>query len=154
MTRGNKVLMCTSIGVALSAVDTTIVNVARDTIAKELNGSDGTVSWVLSGYSIVFAAVLLTSGRLADRYGRKRMYMTGLTIFILSSAACGFAWNLNILIAGRATQAVGAALLTPAALALVLPEFPMEKRSSALAVWGMVASSSAALGPPLGSVMI
>ena len=117
--------MCTSIGVALSAVDTTIVNVARDTIAEELNGSDGAVSWVLSGYSIVFAAVLLTSGRLADRYGRKRIYMTGLTIFILSSAACGFAWNLNILIAGRATQAVGAALLTPAALALVLPEFPM-----------------------------
>lgn len=154
MTRGGKVLMCTSIGVALSAVDTTIVNVARDTIGKELHGSDGAVSWVLSGYSIVFAAVLLTSGRLADRYGRKRVYMTGLTIFIVSSAACGFAWHLNVLIAGRAVQAVGAALLTPSALALVLPEYPVERRSSALAVWGMVASTSAAIGPPLGSLMI
>lgn len=154
MTRGAKVLMCTSIGVALSAVDTTIVNVARDTIARELHGSDGTVSWVLSGYSIVFAAVLLTSGRLADRYGRKRIYMIGLTTFIVSSAACGFAWHLNVLIAGRAVQAVGAALLTPSALALVLPEYPMERRSSALAVWGMVASTSAAIGPPLGSLLV
>lgn len=154
MTRGAKVLMCTSIGVALSAVDTTIVNVARDTIADELHGSDGAVSWVLSGYSIVFAAVLLTSGRLADRYGRKRIYLIGMAIFVVSSAACGFAPELNMLIAARAVQAVGAALLTPSALALVLPEYPMERRSSALAVWVMVASIATGIGPPLGSLLI
>ena len=144
MSRGTKALLATSIGVSMSAIDTTIVNVARDTIARDLNASDTGVSWVLSGYSIVFAAVLLTSGRLADRYGRKRIYDIGLLTFIGASAACGFAPTVGVLIAARVAQAIGAALIAPAALALVLPEFPVERRSSALAVWGIVGSTSAA----------
>jgi len=154
MTRGGKALLVTSVGVSMSALDTTMVNVARDTIARDLHGSDAAVSWVLSGYSIVFAAVLLTSGRLADRYGRKRIYTTGLLVFVASSAACALAPNLNLLIAARAVQAVGAALIAPAALALVLPEFPVERRSAALAVWGIIGSTAAAAGPTLGSILI
>jgi len=154
MSRGTKALLATSIGVSMSAIDTTIVNVARDTIAGDLNASDTGVSWVLSGYSIVFAAVLLTSGRLADRYGRKRIYDIGLLTFIGASAACGFAPTVGVLIAARVAQAIGAALIAPAALALVLPEFPVERRSSALAVWGIVGSTSAAAGPILGSLLI
>jgi len=154
MRRETKVLLVTSVGTAMAAIDTTIVNVARDTIAEQLDGTAGSVSWVLSGYSIAFAAVLLASGRIADRFGRKRIYQLGLAIFTVSSALCGFAPHLSVLIAGRAVQAIGAALLTPAALSLLLPEYPMERRSSALAAWGMMASTSAALGPMLGSLMI
>ncbi len=154
MSRGTKALLATSIGVSMSAIDTTIVNVARDTIAADLEATDTGVSWVLSGYSIVFAAVLLTSGRLADRYGRKRIYDIGLLLFIAASAACGFAPTVEVLIGARVAQAMGAALIAPAALALVLPEFPVERRSAALAVWGIVGSTSAAAGPILGSLLI
>ena len=138
----------------MSALDTTIVNVARHTIEQDFGASASSVSWVLSGYSIVYAAVLLTSGRLADRYGRKRIYTTGLLVFVAASAACGLAPTLGMLIACRVVQAVGGALLAPAALALVLPEFPMEKKSMAIGVWAAIGSLGAALGPTLGSLII
>jgi EmrB/QacA subfamily drug resistance transporter len=154
VTPGGKALAITSIGVSMTALDTTIVNVARDTIARDFAGSEAAASWVMSGYSIVFAAVLLTSGRVADRYGRKRVYTTGLLLFIAASASCGLAWNLPVLVAARALQAVGGALLAPAALALVLPEFPMERRSAAIGVWGAIGSIGAAGGPTLGSFIV
>ena len=138
----------------MSALDTTIVNVARHTIEQDFGATASSVSWVMSGYSIVYAAVLLTSGRLADRYGRKRMYTTGLLVFIAASAACGLAPTLGLLIACRVVQAVGGALLAPAALALVLPEFPMERKSMAIGVWTAIGSLGAALGPALGSLII
>ncbi len=154
MTRGGKALAVTAIGVSMSALDTTIVNVARHTIEQDFHASASSVSWVLSGYSIVYAAVLLTSGRLADRYGRKRIYTTGLLVFIGASAACGLAPTLGLLIACRVVQAMGGALLAPAALALVLPEFPMEKKSAAIGVWAAIGSLGAAAGPTLGSLII
>ena len=138
----------------MSALDTTIVNVARHTIEQDFGATASSVSWVMSGYSIVYAAVLLTSGRLADRYGRKRVYTTGLLVFIAASAACGLAPTLGLLIACRVVQAVGGALLAPAALALVLPEFPMERKSMAIGVWTAIGSLGAALGPALGSLII
>jgi MFS family permease len=94
MSRGAKVLAVTVIGASMTAIDTTIVNVARDTPAREFHSSASTVSWVLSAHRIVFAAVLLTSGRLADRHGRRRIYTTGLLIFISASALCGAAPKL------------------------------------------------------------
>ncbi len=154
MTRGTKALVVTSIGVSMSALDTTIVNVARDTIGRSFNASESAVSWVLSGYSIVFAAVLLTAGRIADRYGRKKIYTVGLLAFITASGLCALAPTLPILIAARALQAVGGALLSPAALALVLPEFPLENRSAAIAVWGAIGSIGAGAGPVLGSLLL
>ncbi len=154
MTRGGKALAVTAIGVSMSALDTTIVNVARHTIEQDFGASPSSVSWVLSGYSIVYAAVLLTSGRLADRYGRKRIYTTGLLVFVAASAACGLAPTLGMLIACRVVQAVGGALLAPAALALVLPEFPMEKKSMAIGVWAAIGSLGAAIGPTFGSLII
>jgi EmrB/QacA subfamily drug resistance transporter len=154
MTRGSKILLVTSVGVMMSGLDATITNVARDAIGHSLRGSDSSVSWVLSGYSIVFAAVLLTSGRLADRYGRKRIYHVGLLVFVFASALCGLAPVLWLLIAARALQAIGAAFIFPASLALALAEFPMERRSTALAVWGIVGATAAAAGPTLGSLIV
>ena len=124
MSRGAKVLAVTVIGASMTALDTTIVNVARDTLSKEFRSSASAVSWVWSAYSIVFAAVLLTSGRFADRYGRRRIYTIGLLVFISASALCGAAPTLGLLIAARMVQAIGGALLVPAAMALLLPEYP------------------------------
>lgn len=154
MSRGAKVLAVTVIGASMTAIDTTIVNVARDTLVKEFHSSATNVSWVLSAYSIVFAAVLLTSGRLADRYGRRRIYTTGLLIFISASALCGAAPTLGLLIAARMVQAIGGALLVPAALALLLPEYPAEKRSTALGVFVSINSLAAAAGPVVGGTLI
>jgi EmrB/QacA subfamily drug resistance transporter len=149
MSRGAKVLAVTVIGASMTALDTTIVNVARDTLVKEFHSSATTVSWVMSAYSIVFAAVLLTSGRLADRYGRRRIYTTGLLVFISASALCGAAPTLGLLIAARMVQAIGGALLVPAALALLLPEYP-----AALGVFVSINSLAAAAGPVIGGTLI
>ncbi len=154
MSRGAKVLAVTVIGASMTALDTTIVNVARDTLSKDFRSSAAAVSWVWSAYSIVFAAVLLTSGRLADRYGRRRIYTSGLLVFIGASALCGAAPSLAWLIVARMVQAVGGALLVPAALALLLPEYPPEKRSTALGIFGSVSSLAAALGPVVGGALI
>lgn len=154
MSRGAKVLAVTVIGASMTALDTTIVNVARDTLVKEFDSSASTVSWVLSAYSIVFAAVLLTSGRLADRYGRRRIYTIGLFVFISASAMCGAAPTLELLIVFRLVQAIGGALLVPAALALLLPEYPPDKRSTALGIFVSINSIAAAAGPVLGGTLI
>jgi EmrB/QacA subfamily drug resistance transporter len=154
MSRGAKVLAVTVIGASMTALDTTIVNVARDTLTKEFDSSVSAVSWVWSAYSIVFAAVLLTSGRLADRYGRRKIYTIGLLVFISASALCGAAPSLELLIAARTVQAVGGALLVPAAMALLLPEYPPEKRSTALGIFVSINSLAAAAGPVIGGSLI
>jgi EmrB/QacA subfamily drug resistance transporter len=154
MSRGAKVLAVTVIGASMTALDTTIVNVARDTLQKEFHSSPTTVSWVWSAYSIVFAVVLLTSGRVADRYGRRRIYTTGLLVFISASALCGAAPTLGLLIAARMVQAIGGALLVPSALALLLPEYPAEKRSTALGIFASISSLAAAAGPVVGGTLI
>ncbi len=154
MSRGAKVLAVTVIGASMTALDTTIVNVARDTLSKEFRSSASAVSWVWSAYSIVFAAVLLTSGRFADRYGRRRIYTIGLLVFISASALCGAAPTLGLLIAARMVQAIGGALLVPAAMALLLPEYPPEKRSTALGIFVSINSLAAAAGPVVGGTLI
>ena len=154
MSRGSKVLAVTVIGASMTALDTTIVNVARDTLQEEFDASATAVSWVWSAYSIVFAAVLLTSGRLADRYGRRRIYTLGLLIFVGASALCGAAPTLGLLIGARMVQAVGGALLVPAAMALLLPEYPAEKRSTALGIFASITSLAAAAGPVIGGALI
>jgi EmrB/QacA subfamily drug resistance transporter len=154
MSRGAKVLSVTVVGASMTALDTTIVNVARDTLSQNFRSSASAVSWVWSAYSIVFAAVLLTSGRLADRYGRRRMYTSGLLVFIGASALCGAAPTLELLIAARAVQAIGGALLLPSALALLLPEYPPERRSTALGIFTSINSLAAAVGPVVGGALI
>jgi EmrB/QacA subfamily drug resistance transporter len=109
---------------------------------------------VLSGYNIAYAAALLTAGRLADRLGRRRIYLTGLVVFVVASGLCGLAPSVPLLIGARVLQACGGALLTPASLALVLPEFPIERRSAAIGVWSAVGGLAAGTGPTIGSLLI
>lgn len=154
MARGWKVLLVTSVGVYLVALDVTIVNIAFPAIAADFAGtSRGALSWILSGYSIAFAASLLTAGRIADRVGRRRIFYTGIAIFSAASALAGLAPSVGLLVAARVIQAVGGALIVPSALALVMPEFPLERRSAAIGVWGAVGGIAAATGPSLGSLL-
>ena len=150
--RGAKVLALTSIGVMLVSLDISIVNVAFGSIAQDFGPeSRRTLTWVFSAYNIAYAAGLLTAGRLADAFGRKRAFLTGLSIFMLGSILCAFSPTALVLVAARVVQAIGGAILTPASLALVLPEFPVEKRSSAIGIWGAVGAVSAASGPTVGA---
>lgn len=154
LARGWKVLLVASIAVFLVSLDVTIVNIAFPKILEDFGSDRAALSWVLSGYNIAFAACLLTSGRLADRFGRRRLFFIGLWTFTTGSALCGLAPSTALLVGARVVQAMGGALIMPASLALVLPEFPIERRSAAIGVWGAVGGLAAATGPVLGGALI
>lgn len=151
--RAHKVLGLTAIATFLVSLDTSIVVVAERTIEKDL-GNPTWMPWVFSGYSIAYAAGLLTAGRFADVNGRKRSFMRGLALFSIGSVLCGLAPTTHFLVLFRLVQAIGGAQLTPASLALVLPEFPVEKRTVAIGVWGAVGGLAAAAGPSAGGVLV
>ena len=109
---------------------------------------------MLNAYTVVYAALLVPAGRLVDAYGRKRVFQAGLLLFLAASAACGAAPTVRLLIAARALQAVGAALLTPSSLALVLGAFPAERRAVVVSLWGAVGGLAAALGPSVGAAVV
>lgn len=150
-----KVLAVTSLAIFMVFLDGTIVNVAFPSIHRSFPSiSQASLSWVLNAYSIVFAALLLASGRIADISGRRRVFFAGLGIFTAGSVLCGLAPSAPILIASRALQAVGAAMLLPASLALLLPAFPLSMRATAVGLWGAVGAVAAAGGPSLGAIII
>jgi EmrB/QacA subfamily drug resistance transporter len=153
--RAWRVLAVTSLGVFIVLLDTTIINIAFPAITAAFPGANrAALSWVLNAYAIVFAALLITAGRTADLLGRRRVFLAGLAIFAATSAACGLAPTLPALVAGRALQAVGAALLVPTSLALLLAEFPRSRRSMAVGLWGAVGAVAAASGPLLGALLV
>jgi EmrB/QacA subfamily drug resistance transporter len=147
------VLVLSSLGAFVVFLDTTIVNVAFETISRSFHTTTGHLSWVLNIYSLVFAAMLIPAGRVADRYGRKRVFLIGIAGFALLSAVCGIAPNASVLIIARALQAAFAALVTPTSLALVLPEFPPSRRAVAIGTWGTMGAAAAAAGPTLGALL-
>ena len=153
LSRAYKVLSLTAIATFLVSLDTSIVVVAKNTIQADL-GHPTLLTWVFSGYNIAYAAGLLTAGRFADVNGRKRSFLRGLAIFSLGSVLCGLAPSAPLLIAARIVQALGGAQLTPASLALVLPEFPVEKRTVAIGIWGAVGGLAAAAGPSAGGLLV
>src|SRR5262245_47644223 len=127
-----KVLLVTAVAVFMAFLDVTIVNVAFPSIREAFpSASVAELSWVLNAYNIVFAALLVPAGRLADLLGRRRLFFWGLSGFVLASSLCGLALSVWMLVAARVLQAVGAALLVPTSLGLLLPEFPIERRASA-----------------------
>jgi EmrB/QacA subfamily drug resistance transporter len=152
-TRLSAVVLC--LGAFMGGLDLFIVNVAFPDLARDFAGTElSTLSWVLNAYTIVFAALLVPAGRWADAFGRKRVFLAGLGLFVAASAACAAAPSVGVLIALRVVQAAGAALLLPASLALLLPEFPPEKRSIAVAIWAASSAVAAAAGPPIGGLLV
>jgi EmrB/QacA subfamily drug resistance transporter len=135
------------------SLDISIVVVAKRTIDEDLGGGS-LLTWVFSAYAIAYAAALLTAGRFADVFGRKRSFIRGVLWFSFGSLLCGVAPTAWFLVLARVIQAFGGAQLSPASLALVLPEFPVEKRTQAIAIWGATGGLAAALGPSIGGILV
>ncbi|HEY7633068.1 MAG TPA: DHA2 family efflux MFS transporter permease subunit [Thermoleophilaceae bacterium] len=155
MERRWKVLLVTAVAVFMGFLDVTIVNIAfPDIRASFPDDSLAGLSWVLNAYNIVFAALLVPAGRVADIVGRRRLFFVGLLTFLAASAVCGAANSVEMLVAARVVQAVGAAILVPTSLGLLLPEFPLEQRATATALWGATGAVAAATGPSLGGVLV
>ncbi len=151
----NGALIVASFGALLAFLDATIVNVAFPSIRVSFPGTSiETLSWVLNAYNIVFAALLVAAGRFADLFGRRRLFTAGIVLFTIASALCAAAPSASLLLAARAVQAVGAALLVPASLALVVEAFPATQRARAVGLWGAAAAAAAGLGPPLGGALV
>jgi EmrB/QacA subfamily drug resistance transporter len=147
------VIVCA--GVVMASLDLFIVNVALPQIAVELREpSLGTLSWVLNGYAIIYAALLVLAGRLADQRNRKAGFLLGVAVFTAASAACGAAASVPMLVAFRLVQAAGAALLTPTSLGLVLASYPAERRGAAVRAWTATGGMAAALGPVVGGLLV
>jgi EmrB/QacA subfamily drug resistance transporter len=155
MARRWQVLLVTAVAVFMSFLDVTIVNIAfPDIRASFPEASLGRLSWILNAYNIVFAAALVPAGRLADRFGRRRFFFLGVFVFLAASVVCGASNSVELLIGARGVQALGGAMLVPASLALVLPEFPLERRATATALWGATGAVAAAAGPSLGGLLV
>src|SRR4051794_20490984 len=135
-------------------LDVTIVNVALPAIQNALDFSADGLQWVVNAYTLAFGGLLLLGGRVSDLLGRRRMFMVGLTVFACASLAGGFAPSPGLLITARAIQGIGAALLSPAALALVTVTFPAGRaRNLALGVWGALAGIGGTLGVVAGGIL-
>jgi EmrB/QacA subfamily drug resistance transporter len=150
-----RVLVIVSVATFVASLDLFIVNIAFPSIKQDFSGtSDATLSWVLSAYAIVMAALLVPAGRLADLLGRKRWFMAGLILFVGASALCAAAPGPAWLIAARVLQAAGGAILMPTSLAILLAEFPPQQRALAVAVWSATGAVAAAAGPPVGGLLV
>jgi EmrB/QacA subfamily drug resistance transporter len=149
------VLLIVCAGVVLASLDLFIVNVALPSIERDLHVKDlSAASWVLNAYAIVYAALLVLLGRISEGHSRENGFLLGVLIFTFSSAACGLASSLDELIAFRVIQAVGAALMTPTSLGLILATSAPEKRQSSVRAWAAVGGLAAAAGPVFGGLLV
>jgi EmrB/QacA subfamily drug resistance transporter len=142
------------IGLFMALIDVTIVNISIPQLQDDLNASVDTVSWVLNAYNIVFAVLLVSMGRLADQFGRRRFFLIGMSVFTVGSLMCALSWSIGALVASRAIQATGAATLAPIALATTTLVFPPAQRGLGLGLMAMIANGAAALGPVIGGVLV
>ncbi len=147
-------LAVSTLAALLTVIDISIVNVAFPSIRRDLGATEAGLSWVLSGYAVAVGAFLLLAGRLADQKGRRRLFIVGVAVFVVGSLASGLAAGTGWLIAARVLQGVGGSILSPASLSMVLPEFPADRHSTVIGVWGASAALGAAIGPSLGAVLI
>ena len=148
------ILAATILGSAMGWLDGTVVNVALPQIQQALNASAVEVQWVMNAYLLFLGALLLVGGAAADRYGRRRVFLSGVVIFTLASLACALSPDARLLVAARAMQGIGAALLTPASLALLSANFPDNERGQAIGLWAGLGSVTAAIGPLVGGWLV
>src|SRR5579864_7782276 len=128
-------LAAVAFGLFMIMLDNTIVNVALPSIEHSLHVSISSLEWVVTAYALTFAALLITGGKLGDLFGRRRIFVVGIAIFTLSSLACGLAPSAGFLIGARAVQGVGAALMNPATLSIIVATFPPKQRGTAIGIW-------------------
>jgi EmrB/QacA subfamily drug resistance transporter len=140
-------------GLFMIMLDNTIVNVALPSIQRDLNISVSELEWVVTGYALTFAVLMLTGGKLADYYGRRLIFIVGLAVFTGASLACGLAPTAGFLIAARIVQGAGAALMNPATLSIIVATFPPRQRGMAIGIWAGVSAMALAIGPLMGGVI-
>ncbi len=148
------ILVAVSIGMFMGLLDVTIVNIAMPAIISDLHTTVTHASWVLNAYSLVLAVFFLSMGRIADRYGQKRVFLFGLATFTVFSLLCGFAPNIDWLIVFRAGQGLGGAALLTISLPIILGAFPPRQQGMAVGLWGALGTAAAAVGPTLGGVLV
>src|SRR3954468_21924497 len=138
----------------MTVLDVSIVNVALPSIGRSLHASNDDLQWIVTAYAITFGGFLLLGGRAADLLGRRRMFMIGVALFAVASLACGFAGSLGILIAARAVQGLGGAIISPATLSIITTTFEEgPERNKALGIWGAMGGSGAAAGVLFGGIL-
>ena len=146
-------LVTVAIGLFMLMLDNTVVNVALPAIQEDLGADLSELEWIVTGYALTFAALLLTGGKLADMLGRRRIFIVGLTIFTASSLACGLATSAGFLIGARVVQGVGAALMNPATLSIIVATFPPRQRGTAIGIWVGISAMALAIGPLIGGIL-
>ena len=146
-------LAAVSFGLFMIMLDNTVVNVALPTNQRDLGAGLSELEWIVSGYALTFAALMLTGGKLADMFGRRRMFVTGLAVFAGSSLACALAPTAGFLIGARIVQGAGAALMNPATLSIISATFPPRQRGTAIGIWAGVSALALAIGPLVGGLL-
>ena len=146
-------LVIVSLGLFMTVLDNLVVNVALPSIHRDLGASIQTLEWTVNAYVLAYAVLLLTGSALGDRFGRKRMFMVGISVFTAGSAAAALSPTIDFLIAARALQGVGAAIVTPLTLTLLAEAFPPEQRGLALGVWSAISGIGVAAGPLVGGAL-
>jgi len=153
-TRGRWFIAATNLGSSMAFIDGTVVNVALPALQTNLNATAAGVQWVIESYALLLSALLLVGGSLGDHYGRRRVFLLGVVIFAVASGLCGFAENIRHLIAARALQGFGAALLVPGSLAIISNSFSEQERGRAIGVWSGFSAITTGIGPVLGGWLI
>ncbi len=146
-------LAAVSFGLFMIMLDNTIVNVALPSIQRDLDIRLSELEWIVNGYALTFAVLMLTGGKLADMLGRRRIFIVGLAIFTLASLACGLAPSAHFLIGARVVQGAGAALMNPATLSIITATFPPRQRGTAIGIWAGTSAMALAIGPLVGGVI-
>ena len=152
--RGRWIIAATVLGSSMAMLDSTVVNVALPTIGDELHTSLAGLQWVVTSYTLTLAGLILLGGALGDRFGRRRVFLIGVTWFALTSALCGLAPGIGVLIAARALQGIGGALLTPGSLAIIQSVFAADDRPRAIGAWSGLGGVAGAIGPFLGGWIV
>ena len=147
-------LAAVSFGLFMIMLDNTIVNVALPSIQRSLGLKISELEWVVTGYALTFGALMLTGGKLADLFGRRRIFVAGLVVFTGSSLACGLANGASVLIAARVVQGLGAAMMNPATLSIITVTFPPRQRGTAIGIWAGVSALALAIGPLVGGLIV
>jgi EmrB/QacA subfamily drug resistance transporter len=140
-------------GLFMIMLDNTVVNVALPSMARDLGVGLSELQWIVTGYALTFASVMLTGGKLADLLGRRLIFVVGLVIFTGASLACGLAESGEFLIGARIVQGVGAALMNPATLSIIAATFPPHQRGTAIGIWAGVSALALAIGPLIGGLL-